>query len=364
MYRLLGNLLETALLFIVFVSCDMGGMKKYIIVLVLSFFLFFLGRKKKWDGKALICVALPAITYLILGCSNAILTANIYENSIKIFMFWLIPLIFSLALNMFYGKDMSHLVDVEFLSCVLAYVSINARFLIKFFNAESTFAFASGAFFIYYVYKKKWGFCAISALMMYLTEKRIVILAVVISLSVMGVMWLFQKDKKLAVIIWGFVTSIICGYLWLICSGKFLYYCQGIGINTNGRAKMYEQMVEWFEEPVVLIGRGIGIVEELLSAWNFKVFANLHNDLLKFYFELGIVGLLVFLLSYGVVLFLSEKLYGKDKMCVVLSVFVYSMVLYATDNVSIYILYLIPYYSILFAIISSEKEKTIKEKDV
>lgn len=364
MYHFIGYLLELAFLFAMFVSCDKGGMNKYIVVLALSLFLFFLGKKKKWDGRVLLCVALPAMTYLVIGCFNAMISANIYENSIKILIFWLIPLIFAWALQIFYGKNMSHLVDVEFLSFVVAYIFINAHFLVRFYNAESIFAFGSGVFFIYYIYQKKWGFCAISALMLYLTQKRIVTIAVVVALAVMGVMWLFQKDKKLAFVIWGSVSAAICSYLWLICSGKFLYYCQGLGVNTNGRTKIYEQMVEWFEEPVLLVGRGIGIVEELLSAWNFKNFANLHNDLLKFYFELGIIGLLVFLLSYGVTIFLIDKFYGKDKMSVVLSLLIYAMMLYATDNVSIYILYLIPFYSICFAIISSEKEELVRKKDV
>ena len=331
----------------VLAACDITSMEKYLITMCLSVLFFFLGRKKRWSADAVIVAFLPVMTYLIVGCFNAVISAHVYTTTIKIVVFWLIPLVFAFSLYTFYGQEMSRIVNAEFFGNCIAYLAINARFLIYYSNVESTFSFAFGIFFLYYVYKKKWPLCAIAALFMYFTDKRITMLAVIAVLVIMLILWLFRSDRKLAFTIWGASMVIIQGYLWLIYSGTFEYYCKGFGLNTNGRVKIYSNVIEWFDKPVLYLGRGIGIVEKLLESWNIRAFANLHNDLLKFYIELGVIGLFIFLLSYGAAIYLVERKFGKEKMCIVLALFVYSMMLFATDNVSIYILYLIPFYSIL-----------------
>lgn len=356
MYRVLKYLLEVLLMFVVFAACDITSMEKYVIVMCLCILFFLLSRKKRWSADILTAVSLPIVTYLLIGCFNAVINANAYNTTIKIVIFWLIPLLFAFSLYTFYGQEMARIVDAEFFGSCIAYLAINARFLIYYRNVESTFSFVFGIFFLYYVYKKKWPLCAIAALFMYFTDKRITMLAVIAVLVIMLVLWLFRKDRKLVFMVWGMAMVIIQGYLWLIYSGTFEYYCKGFGLNTNGRVKIYSQVIEWFDKPVLYLGRGIGIVEKLLEVWNIRAFANLHNDLLKFYIELGVIGLFIFLLSYGASIYLVERKFGKEKMCIVLAMFVYSMMLFATDNVSIYILYLIPFYSVLFAILSSNQE--------
>ena len=55
---------------------------------------------------------------------------------------------------------------------------------------------------------------------------------------------------------------------------------------------------------------------------------------------------------------IREKI-GKSKMCFVTSIAIYSMLLYATDNVSIYVMYLLPMYSVMLAVLTSENQKAI-----
>ena len=106
-------------------------------------------------------------------------------------------------------------------------------------------------------------------------------------------------------------------------------------------------------------GHGLGIVEELLTAWRIQDFSNLHNDLLKFHIELGFVGFILLLASYGAVFYLVEKHYGASKLKLFLSMVIYTMMLFATDNVSIYVIYLIPVYSIYFAVLAEKQQKEI-----
>lgn len=362
MRRILINLIELIVMLAVFTVCDRPGTIKYAVVALLSVGFMFLGRKKMWSIDQLTCIVLPVAVYLGVGCLNSLMNASIYSSTLKIVLFWTIPLLFAFALYTFYGTQMSHIVDVQFISSCLVYLITKGRFILETITVESMFAYVYGAFFIYYVYKKRWGFCCMAAFLMFLTDKRIVVLAAIIAVIVQLLLWLFRNDKRVVFGIWSVAGITINLYLWLIYSGILEAFCRGVGINTNGRVKMYGNMTEWFGQSFFTTGDGLGIVEMLLSSWNIEKFSNLHNDLLKFHIELGFLGFLLFLISYGVVFYIIEKKYGKLQMKLFLSMAVYTMMLFATDNVSIYIIYLIPVYSIYFAVLSGNHKKEITEK--
>lgn len=363
MYCMLKALIELLVMTVLFAVCDLPGIKKYIFAVAFSILIIIVKRKERWEARHLVYISLPILTYLMTGIIGSLISVNIYTNTLKIILFWLIPLIFSFSLYLYRGVNISKIIDIQLFASCLAYIMNNGRFIMKFFCVESTFAFSFGAFFLYYVYKKRWGLCSIAALFMYMTDKRISILAVAAALLVLVITKLFRNDKRIAYFIWILVTAAVNGYIWIICSGTLEKFCKAIGIDTSGRVKIYRQIVEWFDAPVLFTGQGLGIVEIILDIWNIKSFSNLHNDLLKFYIELGVIGLLIFLISYGVMFFLIGKRFGNDKMCFILSMTIYSIILFATDNVSIYILYLIPLYSIQLAVLTDQKTGKYK-KDV
>ena len=57
---------------------------------------------------------------------------------------------------------------------------------------------------------------------------------------------------------------------------------------------------------------------------------------------------------------LTEKHFGKSSMCYFFLITTYSMILFATDNTSIYMIYLIPMYLTMFAILSSGETLEVK----
>lgn len=356
------NLIELIVMLTVFTVCDRPGTIKYAVVALLSVGFMFLGRKKKWMINQLTCIVLPVAVYLGVGCLNSLMNASIYSSTLKIVLFWTIPLLFAFSLYTFYGTRMSHIADIQFVSSCLVYLITKGRFILETITVESMFAYVYGAFLIYYVYKKRWGFCCIAAFLMFLTDKRIVVLAVIIAVIVQMLLWLFRNDKRVAFGIWGVAGITINLYLWIIYSGTLEAFCKGVGINTNGRVKMYGNVTRWFGQSFFSAGNGLGIVEILLSSWNIEKFSNLHNDLLKFHIELGFFGLLLFLVSYGVVFFIMEKKCEKVQIKLFLSMAVYTMMLFATDNVSIYIIYLIPVYTIYFAVLSENHKEEITGK--
>lgn len=361
MYRGLKYWFEAVLMFLMIAVCNTPGAKKYIVIILTGLTLLFLGRRKKWSVESLFCILLPAIVYLLFGGVSSFFNFNIQVTTVKIMLFWLLPLFFSFSLYVYFEEKMLDVVDIQFFSCCLVYVLPNIRGIIEKGYAESVFAFVFGIYIIFYANRKRWFHLLIAMILMYYSEKRIAMLAAFATLAVMAILWLFRNHKKLALAIWCAVACGVLFYVWAICSGTLAYFCQGIGINTNGRIKMYTNIVEWFGNSAIIFGRGLGTVERLLECWKVFEFNNLHNDLLKFYIEIGCLGLTLYMLSYGIVINLVGKIFGNKQMKLFLGIAIYSIALFATDNVSIYIIYLIPMYTILFAILAEKKQEDMKQ---
>lgn len=355
------NILEIiAMIFLYAVLDNVGGIKKYIVVLLFCLIFLWLGRKKIWSADVLLCIGIPTTVYLLAGSMSALLSTNSQTETVKIFLYWMVPLLFGLALYCFYGKQMPHIVDVQFWGSFIAYKFFDDPRIFSLIPWESVYAFGFGVFAIYYAYKKRWVMFAFSMAFVYLAEKRIAILAMFVALLLEGIIWLFSYSKKLVLWIWGLVGVAVYGYIFSIYSGFMEALCWAANINTNGRVEMYSRMANEFEFSLGYLGEGIGIVEYLLEHWNISTYSNLHNDLLKFYIELGFLGLLLFLISYGVMFHLVEKNFGKIQMNFFFAISVYSMILFATDNVSIYMIYLLPVYSTFFAVLSSDRNVKIQ----
>lgn len=336
---------------------NVGGVVKYIIVISISCLYLFLGRKNKWSIEVLLCIAFPAVVYVMLGSMSALFSVGTQTSTAKIILFWMVPVLFGFSLYSCYGENMERITDIQFWGSCLAYKLFDAPIAFGIYTWESVYSFTFGIFSIYYLYKKRWGMFAVALFFVWLAEKRIGILAVALIIAISLFLWLFRKNKKLIISLWIMCSGVVFSYIYAIYSGIMEAVCWGANINTNGRVEMYSKMAHEFEFSPFFIGNGLGIVEKLLEYWRVSVFKNLHNDLLKFYIELGFIGLLVFLASYVVVFWIVEKRFGKTAMCFAFSIAIFSILLFATDNVSIYMIYTIPLYSTFFAVLSSVKKK-------
>ena len=354
--KVLCTFCELILMMILYAILDnIGGIKKYVFVLGISFFYLIIGRKKQWSIESVVCIVMPVVAYIVLGSLSALLSVNAQTSAVKVILFWIVPVFFAFSLYIYYGERMNHIVDVQFLGSCLAYKLFDAPITFGIYTWESVYSFTFGMFGIYYLYKKRWGMFLAAVFFVWLAEKRIGLLAIVIISAIRFFLWLFQENKKLIYTLWGLCIGAIFGYVYLIYSGIMEAFCWGANINTSGRVEMYTKMAQEYEFSPLFLGEGLGIVEKLLEYWRVSVFQNLHYDLLKFYIELCFIGLLLFLLSYGVSFFFIEKRFGKLAMGFAFVTAIYSVLLYATDNVSIYMIYLIPMYSTFFAMLASER---------
>lgn len=350
------GVLGLASIALVYKYLNFEGVEKYIIAMTLSLMFLYMARKKEWPVELFLCAGLPAIVYLLIGSVNGVLHGTYQMSSVKMFLYWLLPLIFSFALAIYYEKDMEYLIDVQLICSCLYYGIPCGKWLLRGICWESTYAFAFGAFAIYYAYKRKWIFCALSLLFLYFADKRIASVAVLLALILMLFLWLFENNEKLVYTIWVAVIGGLFAYLYLIYSGIMEYFCWGFDINTNGRVEMYSRVAETYNFSPFFLGEGLGVVETLMESYAVSAFSNLHNDILKFYIELGFLGLLIFLISYGIIFYIAKRYYNNSKMVFLLIISIYSMILYVTDNVSIYILYTIPLYCIIFAVLTDESD--------
>ncbi len=349
--------MELLLMTLLFFLLHTGGIKKYILLLAASLILLFLGRKKKWAIEAVVCVALPAAAYCMFGGLSTLLHANPQMTSVKDLLFWIVPLVFSIALYVFWGKDMDRIVDFQFLGSCVAYVYGYRYWLMWYGKAEDSFAFVFGAFAIYFFYKKKWLYLPIAVLLMYFADKKIAFLAMAVSMILLMILWIGKKSMTLALTIWNLGIAGIFYYVYAIQSGILKHICYSMGIIGNGRMTMYDRFQDLYKVSPFFLGKGLGNIENILACWAIPTYDHLHNDLMKFYIELGFWGFLFFLLSYGITFYLAGQKFGKKSMCGLLAMAVHSMILFMTDNVSIYILYMVPVYSICFAMIVSDQKQ-------
>lgn len=354
----LARILKPIAFCVMFHYMDYEGTTKYLLVLLACFLLLFLGRKNLWNVDVCVCVALPISLYILIGGINGMFEGTYQITTIKQILYCLLPLLFAFTMYVFAEKNMKQFVDIEFWCCCVVYGISNWLYIYKWGGWESTYAFAFGVFVIYYAYEKKYINLFVALLFTHFADKRIALLGAIVVLGVMGIVWFFQNNKKLIYAGWGMITGLIFGYLMLIYTGALEAFCWAANINTNGRVEMYSRMASEAEFSIFYFGKGLGFVENLLSHWNVSVFSNLHNDLLKFYIELGFWGLLIYLLSYYVLFWFVEAKYDKSKMVFVFAMSIYAMLLFATDNVSIYMVYLIPFYSTIFSVLSSNRKKT------
>lgn len=351
------RLMELISMLILYISFDTSGIKKYVVALLFCSVFFLLGRKKKWDLELVLCVGFPIIIYILCGSFSTFISGMAQITTIKIVLYWVMPFLLAFSIYTCYGADMNKIMDSEFFGCLLAYALFDAPNWIKIFRWESIFAFSFGIFAMYYAYNHRWKSFVVALLFLVFAEKRIAIVAVVLALLTMGIQWLFRYNRKLLYVIWGGCIAATFLYVFLIHSGILEAVCWGANINTNGRVEIYGRMADEASFSVTYLGKGIGYVEHLLQCWKISTFSNLHNDLLKFYIELGFLGLLLYLLAYGVVIEHAGKKYSDSKAACLLGMLVYTMLLFSTDNVSIYMVYLVPLYSAFFAVLASEKSR-------
>lgn len=329
---------------------DMSGQIKYAIAIGIVFLIFMtiLIKKEVYDVniKDLIVLISPSIFYIFYSTIIVYVKSNYNQLSYfyKESLFIITSIILAWAI-VIWLKDKF---DIK-----LLFWSISIIFLldnIKRFSVdnlmESTLCFTFGALLIYFFIKKEWKYVLMSFIFVYLANKRIVLLALVIAILV-KIITDIAKNIKIKHIIWLLIIFLAFIYIYGISISWLDSFAMDNKINTMGRLDIYKYVEELYEFRIDFLGNGIGAVMTKLETLNINTARNLHNDFLKLYIEIGFFGLLIYCLTYNYIFSYINKKYKKSLQLIFI-LMVYTFMLYTTDNTLIYICYLTPLYTIIF----------------
>jgi len=345
------------------------GLMKYIVYLFFIYLLFirFLAQKYRMvlqDNRVLFILMGPpffAILYTLLigGLSSSERMIFFLKDAV----FITIPIIFAFFMIL-HAPSRKGLLWVLYLALVSEYVfralpSLSelpgyiAQGLLNPLNSDSPLesgsAYTFGLFMLYFIHSKASRKTIIfTALMVLLANKRIVTFSLPLCLLAYYLLSRFSNatsEKRQILFGAGAALSIIAqlAFVYLLHSGKFIEWLRMYGISHMGRAGLYANIVSDYRLSADFMGHGIGFALYRLEG------INLHSDVLKLYIELGFWGFLLYnLLFFRIVFHVNKQGYGHSA-AFIFTLLIYSIFLYFTDNVSIYINYLIPFYMMIFA---------------
>lgn len=345
-------LLEFVEICILFYFLSFEGAVKYFI-----FFIWVITHILRKDNNINIKhfeIIIPSIVCVIIG---SIFTINGYFNfeTIKEIIFLVFPSLGAMIVCGYSNKyEMELFIDIIFwvISFLLFFLNI------KYFSFENLFesqyAFVFGLYVLYYLYKKNIKFI-FAFLFLILSNKRIALGATFIGILMFIIINRNKKNyskkgiiRKVNIISFFTVIFLII-YIFLCHSNLIVSFLRTNGINSQGRVEIWARISQFYDFNITELGRGLGYISTILKYWNIKSFSRLHNDILVLYIELGFIGFVINIISYFEMIKIYIKKYPVKYNTIVIccTVLIYFFICLCTDNISIYINFLFPFYLIL-----------------
>ena len=228
----------------------------------------------------------------------------------------------------------------EFFELVASFAANTGEVIIK---AEiHELAFCLGAYLIYMLIRPKraawfWVLFALAAFCFLVAFKRIAMIAMMGVAVIWLILWIAKKVSQRAVcrtanIIMLILVALFFLYIAAIKADLFTVL-EKAGIDTSGRAFVYEQVDRYYEFSPDFLGNGIGFLTYQLNETVSVGVSAVHNDLLQFFIDLGFWGYLFWLLSMTV---LRTAYFGRggdgDSAMVAALLSLYLFIVSSTDN--------------------------------
>ena len=228
----------------------------------------------------------------------------------------------------------------EFITLIVTFAGVTGDIIVQ---AEvHELAFCLGAYLIYMLFKPRKNiayfillflslFCFLAAF------KRIAIIAMAIAL-VFGYVLKFiaRYNKKtagrLALVLITAVVIILITYIALIKADAF-EFLESIGINTSGRAEIYNAVDKFYEFHPGFLGNGIGFLTYQLNSFMHMDVASVHNDFLQHFIDLGFWGYILWLMAMTFlrVLYFGRKQHTENAILTFMLI-LYLIIVSSTDN--------------------------------
>ncbi|PTQ85936.1 hypothetical protein C8U37_10239 [Trichococcus patagoniensis] len=343
------NIPDLMLLTIISGILSTNGFLKYLVVILISMILLLKNRKINITLE-IKGILYPIVYYVLIGIMIAILSGNVSIYTFKQIAFYSVPCLFSIALYSSVSlKRFKKMTQIQFWSILIIFLIKKIPEYNPIDLLESELAFVFGAYILYFIYLKKNFNVSIAIIALILAHKRIVIVAIVIVTFIYYIIDIFKEVNKRKVLMSVYIVFIGLAFflIYFIKSGEFLLFVREYQINTQGRADyIYPIFNDLYSFSIFFSGRGIGYVLNVLHVYPLK---NLHNDILAMFIEIGFVGSIIYFYLYKL---FFDRLYirkGERIARFIMLLFIYTFILYISDNVSIYISYLIPFYMIILS---------------
>lgn len=284
--------------------------------------------------KPFLLLFLAAIVFAPIGNAYGLHDAYFYLTSLAPFLVGCVPKLNPKKLFVFLVSLFLLLAIPDMLNSGFEYSLLDSKSTLE----SHSFAFVFGLFSIFFFLTKDKKYFFLSLILAIFVLKRISILAIFVIIVVYYLLPFFVL-KRLAMI--GLAVNI--GYIFIayyITTDSFNYLSQeyfGVSSSflTMGRTALYDPVFSSGRGLIsMLLGDGSGSSYSMAAASIFIVDGkvNLHSDVLKIYYELGIFVFLAFF-------FLCYKL--RDLR---IYLFIYINIVLFTDNISTYVIVMYVYF--------------------
>lgn len=352
------------LLLITFIL-SFGGSIKYIAIISLG--LGFLLIKKKGIPYRYFIAFIPYGFYIVWGILVALLNWNFSYYTMEMTLFLSISFLSALLCkSSICNKNMRRWIYIQFWSIIFNYVIIQGL------QGESQYAFILGAFLIYilddeYIAKKNKVINSlfILILLIFFTDKRLATVSAIICSIIYYLAKIvlrnrdILKTRRLLLLIWSF-TYVVMIYFLVFCKNGGAYKAMvDYGLNVSGREIAWSIFGKFYDVSLLFFGKGIGWVYKELSILKISSFGNLHNDIMMTFIDLGFIGFTIWFFTFY---WLSKKAKNGKKQLVIICLFLYTVINYMTDNITIYINYWFPLYIMIFELLSRDSKVNFNSK--
>lgn len=341
----------------IFFILSKPGSGKYLVSIILLSILFIEASNKNILSKKLIRLTMifivPSIYIFIYTLIIILINQDLsfFNYTIKQVILMIIPIITSYSITILFGKKMD-IPKLMFISTIIVFLLNNiAKFELNYFMEnlfEGTEAFIFGLYLIYFLYRKDKLNFIICLIVMYLAHKRIVLAASIISLAMFYIVNKLKNKNQIiynsTVYIIVIFTSVI--FVYMVESGELIKFFYKYNINDMGRLHLYSIFDGLYEYSVMFKGLGVGYVDKILEVKDLYFGSNLHSDFLKMYIEIGMIGyIFYFIVQYYIYKYIRTININISNLYIYAIIF--TQINYFTDNLLIYIYYLIPLYTII-----------------
>lgn len=351
---------------ILYFNLNKGGISKYILVAMIIYInVLILWAKKikhrKIELRNLIIFIAPNIFYIVSSFFIIVIGGDFSYIGyfVKDSIFITLPVIFSYYFCNMFSENRVNILKISFYALIVVFLYTH----IPLYNSEDllegTEAFIFGAYLIYFIWKKEYKMFALASILCILAHKRIAIVAAIVCAFIYLISKIFKSKRKLFYSII-FIAFVLFQYVYIdmIYTEKIISYRQQYNIEDMGRSIIYSLIKDNYEISILFKGYGIGFVESFLKlVGSSQVELNLHCDILKIYIEIGFWGLLIYNIVHLIIYSKINSIAGERVSSLYFIMILFTFLNYLTDNISIYIYYLVPFYIIIFHTFIDEKAR-------